>query len=93
MPTIPAGKVPLPYNPKERLTFKYPFLRPTWEPIQDDQHYFILQVTATGASVQIVKGKNWAGLQTDKEGFFASLVELYLQNISEDKIWIAQEGE
>ena len=62
MPTAPAAKIIQPYNPKERLTFKYPFLKPTWEPIQDDQYYFILQVTASGASVQIVKGKNWAGL-------------------------------
>ena len=29
----------------------------------------------------------------DKETFFASIVELYLVNIEEEKIWIAQQGE
>jgi hypothetical protein len=61
-PAAPLEKVPLPYNPKERLTFKYPFLRPSWESIKEDQHYFIVQVSKAGASVQIVKGKDWAGL-------------------------------
>lgn len=53
----------------------------------------MLQVTKSGASVQTVKGKNWAGYKADKETFFTSLVELYMANIEEDHIWIAQEGE
>lgn len=73
----------LPYNPKEKLTFKYPFLRPIWESLKDDEYYFILQVSKGGASVQIVKGKDWAGYEVDKETFFASIVELYLRNIDE----------
>jgi hypothetical protein len=92
-PIAPSPKAPQPYNAKEKLTFKYPFLRPVWEPLKDDEYYYIAQITKNGASVQIVKGKNWAGYEMDKETFFASIVELYLQNIEEDKIWIAQEGE
>lgn len=65
-PIPPQENIPLPYNSKEKLTFKYPVLRPTWEPLKDDEYYFIVQVTKQGASVQIVKGKNWAGYEVDK---------------------------
>lgn len=65
-PIGPNLKIPLPHNPKEKLTFKYPFLRPVWEGLKDDEYYFIVQMTKGGASVQIVKGKNWAGYEVDK---------------------------
>ena len=60
----------------------YPFLRPTWEPVKDDQHYFILQVSPDyRASIKMVKGKNWTGLQEDKEGYLDNLVKIYLKGI------------
>lgn len=80
-----------PYNSKEKLTFKYPYLRPTWEPMRDDQYYFILQMREEKAEIQVVKGKDWIGLAGDKEAYFESIVKAYLANMEETKIWISEE--
>jgi hypothetical protein len=82
-----------PFNSKEKLVFKYPYLRPTWEAIRDDQHYFVIQVREDSALIQLVKGRHWIGLENDKEAYLESLVKLYIENVDESKIDIVEEGE
>lgn len=77
-----------PFNSKEKLVFKYPYLRPTWEAIREDQHYFIIQIKQESAVIELVKGKQWIGLENDKEAYLEGLVKLYIESIDESKIEI-----
>lgn len=43
--------------------------------------------------IELVKGKQWIGLENDKEAYLESLVKLYIESIDESKIEIIEEGE
>lgn len=41
-----------------------------------------------GCNVTFFKGENWIGLEEDKERYFEKIVQEYLKDVNEERIWI-----